>query len=55
MSASEETIEKCRELNRINNRFDEIEEYLENTERRTFTAYEVSKMVVHIREGGGWL
>lgn len=36
-------------------RVEEIEEYLGNTERKTFTAYEVLKMVVHVKLGGGWL
>ena len=40
---------------KILDRVEEIEAYLATTERETFTAYEVEKMVKHIRDGGGWL
>ena len=45
----------AKEVKQILSRITMVKEYLENTDRKTFTPYEVEKMVKHIREGGGWL
>ena len=40
---------------KMHDRIEEIEAYLGSTGRKTFTAYEVLKMVIHIKIGGGWI
>lgn len=53
---SERMLEEVREHNRMVARVRAIEGYLDNTDRRTFTVYEVQKIVMYIKSGGeGWI